>query len=1578
MKYSKKILLAFFIFSLSISFGFSKDYYWESPEKVTATDTRFPSSVSATVSNDEGKTADEQNSKSARTNKSKSVQNEKEAKAFPSAVFWEEIDTEKKRLYISAKTTTDGVKWREIKRFAGPIKYSGEVPDVYSSAINSNGIIAVSALTDTNEISVYISDDDGKSFHRNVIEKKDQNLVAPRIFSSSNGFVIFASSGQNESFSLLYSISKDGSSWSSFKIFEPSANLRNPFVPYLVTYNGVDVVTFQAQYSSAARLSYQIYSSVSTDNLKSWSEPVMLSDQNSLPSTSTNAFSNYNNQRPYLLATKDGVFIAWERTWYSSENSNIWFAELNQAGTIKSSLEQISASGNANRPILFYYDNLVNLIWFDTRSGIEKVYRAVKSGSLWQEEQLSKSAESSSFAYPIISNNGKELSFVWQQKPSKKETDSRIVMLLSDHTVNPPIIIPRSFREDSRYSSENAIATIKMSEDSSGVAGYSWIWTQNEREEPPKELMNMPSQTELKGSATEDGLWYFKARELDYAGNWSSSSSVSYYKDTTPPLAPSILTVDTDDNGLATSNTFNIEWQPNIYDDDVAGYTWSLNYISTLPYGISETKRHPLTLSADEVQQKLGELLTNKNDEIQNPPSLPKYIQSSNTSATYRNRRNGLYVFSVAAIDHVGNIGPSSSVTLLLDKYIPSTYITTVNATPDQFGNISLSIYGGGYTYDGTISTIYIDKDGAAPYDRVLTSETGGFRVNSDNRITGISLSDMPEGSYRIGLLHTDRGLYFSGRLLSITEMGTVKIQNTYSYEPNWSPVVTTYKYHINVATILLCVLFALSLLGLFGAVRGLSLAARDAVTVKKEVKALITGDIMPQEKKIKSAALKQKGVSLKIKLAAFTIALVFAIVALVSIPLGYIMINTQEKTLSKGLSDRVNVLLDSLATGAKAYLPTSDILQLSYLPEQTSALPEAKYATITGLSNTESNTSLTYIWATNDNIISAKIDTSTLTFGTTKLSGETIENINKKCLELDKEAQAQAGEIAQNISELNKEGVSLALKTDSESVKRREEISTVTTELTNRLNSTLTTLSSKGAGSYPSYDSTRVDRNNTTYLFYKPILYRQGSEQTYVRGIVFVEINTETLVKSVTQAVSTIVYTALVIALIAVLIGFLGSLLVASIIVKPIRKLADHVAMIRDTEDKETLQGKDIQLKSHDEIGLLGETINEMTHGLSQAAAVTKNLIVGKDIQTKFIPLQTDDKGNTLTTGSLKEKGIELFSYYAGADELSGDYFDYKKIDDHHYAIIKCDVSGHGVPAALIMVEVATLFLNYFQNWSFQNKSQGVNLSPVVGKINDLLESRGFKGRFAAFTLCVMDTLSGECWFCNAGDNIVQIYNSATKKKDIITLQETPAAGMFPTDMVDMKGGYKVSKLTLKKNDVLFLYTDGIEEAKRNFRDANLNPIKCEEPGLKEGDPHGNHSVGETNEEMTPERVTGIIESVYAKKKFSLSKYHNPVPNEQLDFDFTNCDPTAKNAIMALVSVEKIFRIYKPLAPKDTDKIKVDRKIDSFLRQHFLQYSNYCMNHSDVPNEPCFVYYEGVLEDPQYDDLTLIGIKKE
>src|SRR5574344_434462 len=1561
----KKIVLTVLIIQSCISL-FAKDMYWDSPRAVTTVDTRFPSSVSAKPA-----------APSKNTSASKSTGAVSPSQA--SAVFWEEIDSDKKRLYISGRTTTDGIKWKDVRRFAGPIPYSGEIPDVYSAAINSAGTIVVAALTSPQEITSYTSTDGGRSFTKATLPGEGTPVVAPRIYvTSQDEFIIFASLGQNESFTLVYSVSDKGTSWSRFKQFDPVSSSTNPFVPYLTSIPGGDMVIYQAQYASATRLSYQLYATVSTNNLRSWSAPVMVTDQKSLPSNSTVSFNNYNNQRPFILTANGSIYLVWERTWYASDSSTIWFAELTPSGTIAGVAEQITSSGNANRPILFSYQNELNLLWFDTRSGIEKIYLSKRKGALWDESILSHSGEQSSFAYPIISDNGSQLAFVWQQMPENKAENSRIVMLLPDHYVDPPIITPRSFKEDKRYSSEQAVASIKMADDSSGVAGYSWIWTQSESEDPPKEMMCQPSETKLSGIASADGKWYFKARQLDFAGNWSDVSSISYYRDLTPPSLPNIFALNTDDNGLSVSNTFTVEWGENAFDDDVAGYTGSLQYVAPMPQGVVETKLHPLKLNNEQVKERVDAMLQKQTAEMQKLSTPPPYLQGTNTSASYANKRNGLYVFCVSAIDTVGNIGPAATLVILLDKYVPATYITAIDTKRDQFGTVSLSIYGGGFTYDGTITKVYFDRGGKAPYDRILSSDTGAFRVTSDNRIANISLSDMEAGTYRVGLVHSDRGLYFSNIRLLVNETGTVKIQNTYDFEPDWAPVVTSYKYHINVGPVLLWAVFALAFIGLFAAIRGLSVTAREAVTVRAEITALITGDAMPQEKKLRSAVLKQKGISLKVKLSSFTVALVAAIVALVAIPLGIIMTRTQERTLSSGLSDRVSVLLDSLSTGARAYLPTKDILMMSYLPDQAAALTEAKYATITGPAVEGSNTHLDYVWATNDPDISKKIDSSSLLFGTSRLTSDMIEQISTKCTELDKEAAVQAGEIAQNISELNQEGASLARNTDEKSVQRRDEIATITTELNTRLNTTLTQLAAKGTGSFPAYDSSHVDRNNTNYTFYKPVLYRQGSEQTYVRGIIIVEINTDSLVRQMDDARNTILYTALAIALLAIVIGFIGSLLVASVIIKPIRRLASHVAMIRDTEDKEKLAGKDIAIKSHDEIGLLGDTVNEMTHGLVAAAAAAKNLTVGKDIQTKFIPLQIDSKGNTLTTGSLSAKGAEFFSYYAGADELSGDYFDYKEIDEHHYAIIKCDVSGHGVPAALIMVEVATLFLNYFRDWNIKSPSQGINLAPVVGKINDLLESRGFKGRFAAFTLCLLDTQTGEAWFCNAGDNLVQIYDKAERKKKTITLQETPAAGMFSTDMIDMKGGYKVSKLTLKKDDVLFLYTDGIEEAKRNFRDSEFKEIACAEPGMKEGDAHGNHVVGERSEEMTPERVTEIIESVYGKKIYSLNKYHNPVEGEKLEFDFTSCSGSAEEAVMALVSVEKVFRMYKPAHFNPNDRVKVDKKIDAFLHSHFAQYGTYCGSKQEIDKENPYLYYNGVCEDPQYDDLTLVAIKKE
>ena len=173
-----------------------------------------------------------------------------------------------------------------------------------------------------------------------------------------------------------------------------------------------------------------------------------------------------------------------------------------------------------------------------------------------------------------------------------------------------------------------------------------------------------------------------------------------------------------------------------------------------------------------------------------------------------------------------------------------------------------------------------------------------------------------------------------------------------------------------------------------------------------------------------------------------------------------------------------------------------------------------------------------------------------------------------------------------------------------------------------------------------------------------------------------------------------------------------------------------------------------------------------------------------------------------------------------------------------------------------------------------------------------------------------------------------------------------------------------------------MFLYTDGIEEATRKFRDSEFNVIKCQHEGLKEGDNHENHKVGQTTEQMEPERVNAIIEAVLNKRVYVLKKYHSPDPNEKLEFDFSKCDGSIKDAILALASVEKVFRFYKENDVTSSDVVRVDKEIDKFLKRCFNRYDYYCASQQEISDESSYLYYTNLREDEQLDDLTLLAIK--
>jgi serine phosphatase RsbU (regulator of sigma subunit) len=780
---------------------------------------------------------------------------------------------------------------------------------------------------------------------------------------------------------------------------------------------------------------------------------------------------------------------------------------------------------------------------------------------------------------------------------------------------------------------------------------------------------------------------------------------------------------------------------------------------------------------------------------------------------------------------------------------------------------------------------------------------------------------------------------------------------------------------------------------GLGVALRGIIAAITENSRMRVEAAALISGDMMPTEKK-KRATLrfKKRGAGLYPKLAFFTIALILLVVFMVSIPLYIRMTATQRETLLESLRERVGVLLLGLDNGVNRYLASGNLEDLDLLPRQISAVSEAKYVTITGYS-AATPVFDDLVLTTNDPDILGKIDTPELRPGVSRLTDALSPRLEQIAAELNRHARSETGNLISSIAELHRQAADAALYGgDSDGIRLqdiRRSIQVLENQLIERLDGI-----DQGIGSEPAYfpggmtgaDTRRLARtrrddsgsgiSDNTFIFYKPVMYRQGNEDYYFRCLIRLEVSIDSILDQIARGQGSLLMTIMLVAGIVQIIGAIGALFLSTWIIRPVGKLVDFVELIRDTEDKSKLDGVEIRINSRDELAVLGDTINDMASGLARAAQASRDLTIGKEVQKKFIPLEIDKDGNKLSSGFKDTPCAQFYGYYEGAKGISGDYFDYIDLDDRYFAIIKCDVAGKGVPAALIMIQVATMFLNHFKNWT--SIERGQHIEELVYQINDFIEALGFEGRFAAFTLCLFDSKTGLLRFCNAGDNIVHYYDKSDERMKTVKLRESPAVGVLPNFLVESKGGYPVHTMTLDRGDILFLYTDGFEEAKRKFRDSSFNEIVCGEGGAPANTPHGNHLVGQGTEELGKKRVEGIINAVMNRKSYSLYKYHNGEGEQTLHFDFSSCEGTMEEAVTALVAVEKIFRLYKDPAAGENDRVLADRKVDEFLKAHFLQYRAYCTQSKAPRENNAYLYYTHVMEDPQYDDLTIVGIRRK
>jgi hypothetical protein len=114
------------------------------------------------------------------------------------------------------------------------------------------------------------------------------------------------------------------------------------------------------------------------------------------------------------------------------------------------------------------------------------------------------------------------------------------------------------------------------------------------------------------------------------------------------------------------------------------------------------------------------------------------------------------------------------------------------------------------------------------------------------------------------------------------------------------------------------------------------------------------------------------------------------------------------------------------------------------------------------------------------------------------------------------------------------------------------------------------------------------------------------------------------------------------------------------------------------------------------------------------------------------------------------------------------------------------------------------------------------------------------------------------------------------------------------------------------------------------------------------------------------------VIEAALNRTEYILERRGDVTIGKPLHFDFSTLKGNCEDAVMALASVEKVFRIIPDASGGTTTRVRVDRKIVDFLKDHFAEYDEFYSHPVEDDGKSPYVFFSHLKEDPQDDDLTI------
>jgi sigma-B regulation protein RsbU (phosphoserine phosphatase) len=214
----------------------------------------------------------------------------------------------------------------------------------------------------------------------------------------------------------------------------------------------------------------------------------------------------------------------------------------------------------------------------------------------------------------------------------------------------------------------------------------------------------------------------------------------------------------------------------------------------------------------------------------------------------------------------------------------------------------------------------------------------------------------------------------------------------------------------------------------------------------------------------------------------------------------------------------------------------------------------------------------------------------------------------------------------------------------------------------------------------------------------------------------------------------------------------------------------------------------------------------------------IERELGIAAEIQKKLVPRKLPQFANTdLAVHSLPARGV------------SGDYFDVFRLDPKKLIILVGDVAGKGIPAALVMVMIHSIF--------HLIASPKRDIAAMLTWINRGLIGQVDIDRYATMSIMSYDETTRSIQYANAAHHPLLIYRTGSKTMEQVDTEGLPIG-------IDRGSAYRMKSISLSAGDIAVLYTDGITEA--------MNP---------EG------------EQYSLERLTQVLQGNYEMKAEELKK---------------------------------------------------------------------------------------------------------